>query len=37
LAGRASADEITVFKSLGVAVEDLVAAELVRRRSVAAG
>lgn len=30
--GRGSADEITVFKSLGVAVEDVVSAELVWRR-----
>jgi alanine dehydrogenase len=34
--GRSSDGEITVFKSLGVAVEDLVAAELVRRRSLRA-
>ena len=27
--GRTSADELTVFKSLGIAVEDLAAAELV--------
>lgn len=32
LAGRAGDDEITVFKSLGVAVEDVAAAELVRNR-----
>jgi len=32
LAGRASAGEVTLFKSLGVAVEDLAAAELVRSR-----
>ena len=31
--GRASADEITVFESLGVAVEDLFAAEYVFRRA----
>ena len=30
-AGRAGADELTVFKSLGLAVEDLAAAELVVR------
>ena len=27
--GRTSADELTLFKSLGIAVEDLAAAELV--------
>ncbi len=32
-AGRTSADEITVFESLGVAVEDLFAAEYVFRRA----
>ena len=37
LQGRASADEITVFKSLGVAVEDLVSAELVWRRLAETG
>ena len=31
--GRESADELTVFKSLGIAVEDLAAAELVLRRA----
>jgi ornithine cyclodeaminase len=31
--GRASDDELTVFKSLGLAVEDLAAAELVVRRA----
>ena len=36
LMGRSSPDEITLFKSLGVAVEDVVAAELVRSRSVGA-
>jgi ornithine cyclodeaminase len=34
-AGRTSADEITVFKSLGLAVEDLAAAELVLARAEA--
>ena len=34
--GRSSPREITLFKSLGVAVEDVVAAELVRSRSVGA-
>jgi ornithine cyclodeaminase/alanine dehydrogenase-like protein (mu-crystallin family) len=33
--GRQSADEITLYKSVGVAVEDIVAAELVYRRAVA--
>lgn len=36
-AGRRSADEITIFKSLGMAVEDVAAAELVFRRAVEAG
>jgi ornithine cyclodeaminase/alanine dehydrogenase-like protein (mu-crystallin family) len=31
--GRQSVDEITLFKSVGVAVEDVVSAELVYRRS----
>ena len=31
--GRASDDEITLFKSLGLGVEDLAAAELVYRRA----
>ena len=31
--GRESEDELTVFKSLGIAVEDLAAAELVVRRA----
>ena len=35
--GRASADEITLFKSLGLAVEDLAAAALVYRRARAPG
>ncbi|PYM19169.1 MAG: hypothetical protein DMD81_04220 [Candidatus Rokuibacteriota bacterium] len=30
--GRRSADEITVFKSVGLAVEDVVAADLVYRK-----
>jgi alanine dehydrogenase len=37
LPGRSSAGEVTVFKSLGVAVEDLVAAELVRRQLASGG
>jgi len=35
--GRQSADEITLFKSVGVAVEDVVSADLVYRRAVQAG
>jgi ornithine cyclodeaminase/alanine dehydrogenase-like protein (mu-crystallin family) len=35
--GRASDDELTVFKSLGLAVEDLAAAEHVLRRAEAEG
>jgi len=35
--GRASEDELTVFKSLGLAVEDLAAAEHVLRRAEAEG
>ena len=31
--GRASSDELTVFKSLGLAVEDLAAAELIVRKA----
>jgi ornithine cyclodeaminase/alanine dehydrogenase-like protein (mu-crystallin family) len=37
LPGRSSGGEVTLFKSLGVAVEDLVAAELVRRRLASGG
>ncbi|HUF47131.1 MAG TPA: ornithine cyclodeaminase family protein [Vicinamibacterales bacterium] len=33
VAGRTSADEVTVFKSLGMAVEDLVAADLALSRA----
>jgi alanine dehydrogenase len=33
--GRSSEDEITLFKSVGVAVEDIVAADLVYRKAVA--
>ncbi len=36
-AGRRALDEITIFKSLGMAVEDVAAAELVFRRAVEAG
>jgi ornithine cyclodeaminase/alanine dehydrogenase-like protein (mu-crystallin family) len=35
--GRQSADEITVFKSLGQAVEDVVSGELVYRTAVQTG
>lgn len=35
--GRKSLDEITIFKSLGMAVEDVVAADLVFRRAVESG
>jgi ornithine cyclodeaminase/alanine dehydrogenase-like protein (mu-crystallin family) len=33
--GRQSADEVTLFKSLGLAVEDVVAADLVYRKALA--
>ena len=33
--GRQSADEITLFKSVGVAIEDVVSADLVFRKAVA--
>ena len=36
-AGRSSPDELTVFKSLGLAAEDLAAAELVYARARATG
>ena len=32
--GRSSADEITVFKSVGVAAQDLAIAEFVYRKAV---
>jgi len=35
--GRRSADEITLFKSLGLAIEDVAAAEHVRRRAEETG
>ncbi len=35
-AGRGSAEELTLFKSVGVAVEDLASAELVYREALAA-
>ncbi|MCC7124273.1 MAG: ornithine cyclodeaminase family protein [Acidobacteria bacterium] len=37
VAGRADAGDITVFKSLGMAVEDVVAADLVLQRAVERG
>jgi ornithine cyclodeaminase len=37
LAGRRTPDDITCFKSLGMAAEDLVAAQLIVSRAVAAG
>ena len=37
IGGRASDDDITVFKSLGMAVEDVVAADLVFRRASESG
>jgi alanine dehydrogenase len=37
LAGRTSPGEITIFKSLGMAVEDVAAADLVYRRALEAG
>jgi len=36
-AGRQSRDQITIFKSLGMAVEDVAAADLVYRRAVEQG
>lgn len=35
--GRQSTDQVTIFKSLGMAVEDVVAAQLAVERAVAAG
>jgi ornithine cyclodeaminase len=35
--GRTSAEQVTIFKSLGMAVEDVVAADLVYRRAVETG
>ena len=37
ITGRQGASDITVFKSLGMAVEDVVAADLVYRRAVESG
>jgi len=35
--GRGSSDEITLFKSLGLAVEDLASAEYLYRKAKATG
>jgi alanine dehydrogenase len=35
--GRLAADEITVFKSLGLAIEDVVSADLIYRKALQAG
>ena len=35
--GRQSADEITLYKSVGVAVQDVVSADLVYRKAKEAG
>ena len=35
--GRTSADQITVYKAMGVAMEDLVAADLAYREAVRRG
>jgi ornithine cyclodeaminase/alanine dehydrogenase-like protein (mu-crystallin family) len=37
LPGRTSPGEITIFKSLGMAVEDVAAADLVYRRALETG
>lgn len=37
LAGRENDDEIIVFKSVGVAAQDLVTAKVIYDRAVAAG
>jgi alanine dehydrogenase len=37
VAGRTADDEVTIFKSLGMAVEDVVAADLVLRRALETG
>lgn len=37
VAGRGSDDEVTIFKSLGMAVEDITAADLVFRKAVETG
>ena len=35
--GRTSAEQVTVFKSLGLAIEDVVSAGLAYRRALAEG
>jgi ornithine cyclodeaminase len=35
--GRATASDVTIFKSLGMAVEDVVAADLVLSRAIELG
>jgi ornithine cyclodeaminase/alanine dehydrogenase-like protein (mu-crystallin family) len=35
--GRRSAEEVTLFKSLGLAVEDMATAELVYRKALSGG
>jgi ornithine cyclodeaminase/alanine dehydrogenase-like protein (mu-crystallin family) len=35
--GRQAPDEITLYKSVGVAVQDVVSADLVYRKAVQAG
>ena len=35
--GRSSAEEITLFKSLGIAVEDLASAQFLYQRALAEG
>ena len=35
--GRRSADEVTLFKSLGIAIEDLAAAHYIYRQALATG
>jgi ornithine cyclodeaminase len=37
VAGRRTPDEVTLFKSLGIAVEDLAAADYIYRRALATG
>jgi ornithine cyclodeaminase/alanine dehydrogenase-like protein (mu-crystallin family) len=37
VAGRRTAGEVTIFKSLGMAVEDVMAADLVYRRALDTG
>jgi ornithine cyclodeaminase/alanine dehydrogenase-like protein (mu-crystallin family) len=37
LPGRTSRDDVTVFESLGIAVEDLAAAHAIHRRAVETG